>query len=98
MALQIKKIDNVFCVNGKATASQAVEVQQFFKALLQCTNTVLVNLCGVYQGVNEVEKALDVLKKDLKKDQEFTFYSFTPEAAARQYDLINDRTTYRYAA
>ena len=98
MALQIKKIDNVFCVNGKATASQAVEVQQFFKALLQCTNTVLVNLCGVYEGIKDVEKALAPLKKEVKEDQEFTFYSFTPEAAAREYDLINDRTAYRYAA
>lgn len=98
MALQIKKIDTVFCVNGKATTSQVTEIQQFFKALLQCTDTVLVNLCGVYEGINEIEKALEVLKKDLKKDQEFTFYSFTPEAAAREYDLINDRTSYRYAA
>lgn len=98
MALQIKKIDNVFCVKGKATTAQAKEVQQFFKALLQYSDKILINLCGVHEGMKDVERALEVLKKDLKEDQEFTFYSFTPESAARQYDLINDRIAYRYAA
>lgn len=98
MALQIKKIDNVFCVNGKATATQAKEVQQFFKALLQYSDTVLINLCGVYEGVKDVERALEPLKNEVKEKQVFKFYSFTPEAAARQYDLINSQPSYRQAA
>ncbi len=98
MALQIKKIDNVFCIYGKATTTQAHEIQQFFKALLQCTDTVLVNLCGIHEGIKEVERALESLKNEIKEEQEFTFYSFTPESAARQYDLINSRSSYRQAA
>lgn len=98
MALQIKKIDNVFCVNGKATAAQAKEVQQFFKALLQYSDTVLINLCGVRQGIKDVERALETLKKEAKEWQVFNFYSFTPETAARQYDLMNSRSSYNQAA
>lgn len=98
MALQIKKIDNVFCVNGKATATQAKEVQQFFKALLQYSDNILINLCGVHEGIKDVERALTPLQKEVKEGQVFKFYSFTPETAARQYNLINSSYSYSQAA
>lgn len=98
MALKINNIYGVICMKGEVCNSRTSEIRGYFKALLSTQDSVIINLCEVKDGREQLTKTLDGLKNELNEEQSLDYYSYPGPAVEKLYEQLNNPANFYQAA
>jgi hypothetical protein len=98
MALKINNIYGVICMKGEVSSSHTQEVRGYFKALLSIQDSVIINLCEVKEGREQLTKILEGLKSELNEEQSLDYYSYPGPAVEKLYEQLNNPANFYQTA